>query len=210
MKNAAAPGHVLRTVEDIEYVDFSRRSGVVIVVAQDADDGRVLMVAEADRDAVLKTIETGEMWYKSRSRGSWHKGATSGNIQRVVELRIDCDGDTVLASVRPAGPACHSGEVSCFGAYAPDAIARLDAVIEDRAISGTPDRSYTAKLLNDRNLRMKKIGEEATELAIACADGIPERAMEEAADLLYHAAVALRGTGTSLNAARRFLATRQR
>jgi phosphoribosyl-ATP pyrophosphohydrolase/phosphoribosyl-AMP cyclohydrolase len=149
------------------------------------------------------------MWYRSRSRGLWNKGATSGNQQRVIELRLDCDGDTVLALVRPTGPACHTGQVSCFGAYPPDILARLDAVIVRRAASGMPDRSYTAKLLGDRNLRLKKIGEEATEFAVACGDGDPARATEEAADLLYHAAVALHAAGGTLHAVRRALVARE-
>jgi phosphoribosyl-ATP pyrophosphohydrolase/phosphoribosyl-AMP cyclohydrolase len=123
-------GFIIADLADLDHVDFAKRDGVVIVVAQDADDGRVLMVAEADRGALERTIQYKEMWYRSRRRGSWHKGSTSGNVQRLVELRLDCDGDTVLALVRPAGPACHTGEVSCFGAYHPDHIARLEGVIE--------------------------------------------------------------------------------
>jgi phosphoribosyl-ATP pyrophosphohydrolase/phosphoribosyl-AMP cyclohydrolase len=200
-------GSVLCVVADLDLVDFSKRNGVVVVVAQDADDGRVLMVAEADRDAMTKSIETKEMWFRSRQRGLWHKGATSGNVQRIVELRLDCDGDSVLALVRPAGPACHTGDVSCFGAYHPDHIARLDAVIESRRHSPVAG-SYTAKLLADRNLRLKKLGEEAAELIVACADSDGPRAADEAADLFYHAAVALAASGSSLTRARRVLATR--
>jgi phosphoribosyl-ATP pyrophosphohydrolase/phosphoribosyl-AMP cyclohydrolase len=149
------------------------------------------------------------MWYLSRSRGLWNKGATSGNMQRVIELRLDCDGDAVLALVRPTGPACHTGEVSCFGTYPADIVARLDAVIARRAQPGAPDRSYTAKLLRDRNLRLKKLGEEAGELTVACTDGDAARATEEAADLVYHAAVALHATGGTLAAVRRALVARE-
>jgi phosphoribosyl-ATP pyrophosphohydrolase/phosphoribosyl-AMP cyclohydrolase len=202
-------GAVIAAVTDVDQIDFSKRNGVVVVVAQDADDGRVLMVAEADREALVKSIETKEMWYRSRTRGSWHKGATSGNVQRLVELRLDCDGDSVLALVRPAGPACHTGEVSCFGAYHQDHVARLDGIIESRRASGATG-SYTAKLLGDRNTRLKKIGEEAGEFILACADADGARATDEAADLLYHAAVALAATGSSLTRARRVLATRVR
>jgi phosphoribosyl-ATP pyrophosphohydrolase/phosphoribosyl-AMP cyclohydrolase len=183
---------------------------VVSVVAQDADDGRVLMIADADRDALEHTLRTREMWFRSRTRGLWHKGSTSGNTQRVLELRLDCDGDAVLALVRPAGPACHTGEVSCFGAYDPDALARLDRVLEARAANPEPGSSYTARLLLDRNLRMKKLGEELTELTVACADEDAPRAVDETADLLYHAAVALRALGSSLSAVRRALASRER
>jgi phosphoribosyl-ATP pyrophosphohydrolase/phosphoribosyl-AMP cyclohydrolase len=209
MSDLERAGLVLAGPSDLDRVDFTKRSGVVIVVAQDADDGRVLMVAEADRGALEKTIETKEMWYRSRARGSWHKGETSGNVQRVVELRLDCDGDAVLALVRPAGPSCHTGEVSCFGAYHPDHIARLDGVIDSRRQSSATG-SYTAKLLADRNLRLKKIGEEAAELIVACTESDGARAADEAADLLYHTAVALAAAGSSLTRARRVLATRVR
>ena len=206
---ADRPGLSLRTAGDFDHVVFKGTGATVVVVAQDADDGRVLMVARADRESLGKTIETGEMWYRSRSRGLWHKGATSGNVQRVIELRLDCDGDTVLALVRPAGPACHTGEISCFGAYAPDVLARLDAVVAMRAASGDAATSYTAKLLAYRNLRTKKIGEEAAELTVACADGDAGRAVDEAADLIYHTAVALHATGATLGAVRRVLSARE-
>src|SRR6266550_9122299 len=109
---------------DIDSVDFSKSGGLVTVVTQDAVSGAVLMVAHADREAIERTIETGEMHYHSRSRGLWRKGATSGNVQRVVSLTSDCDGDAVLARVLPAGPACHTGERTCFsGAGQGDALA---------------------------------------------------------------------------------------
>ncbi len=107
---------------DVSTLDFAKGNGLVTVVAQDAATGRVLMVAHADQEALERTIATGEMHYRSRTRGLWHKGATSGNVQRVVALAADCDGDAVLARVTPAGPACHTGAVSCFdepAAHAP-------------------------------------------------------------------------------------------
>src|SRR5512133_1279117 len=100
---------------DLSRLDFTKGSGLVTVVAQDARTGAVLMVAAADREAMERTIATGEMHYRSRTRGLWHKGATSGNVQRVVSLHHDCDSDAVLARVTPAGPACHTGATSCFG-----------------------------------------------------------------------------------------------
>src|ERR671914_1615271 len=119
-------------------LDFSKGDGLVTVIAQDARTGAVLMVAHADREALERTVATGEMHYRSRTRGLWHKGETSGNVQRVVSLTADCDGDAVLARVIPAGPACHSGSTTCFGAVEPlgltnDVLARLDRVIADRA-----------------------------------------------------------------------------
>lgn len=199
---------------DLTALNFEKGGGTVTVVAQDAASGVVLMVAAADREALERTIATGEMHYRSRARGLWHKGATSGNVQRVVSLSPDCDGDAVLARVAPAGPACHTGAVSCFGsdALAPDAIAALDATIAARAAapadSGDARPSYTRRLLDDRNLRLKKIGEEAAELVTACADGDAVRAREEAADLVYHTLVALRAAGGTLADVRGILAGR--
>lgn len=194
---------------DLSALDFSRGANLVTVVAQDARTGQVLMVAHADTFAIRRTMETREMHYHSRTRGPWHKGATSGNVQRVVELRADCDGDTVLARVIPAGPACHTGSRSCFGDVPADALSDLDATIDARA--ATPDAaSYTSALLMDRNKRLKKIGEEAAEFVTACADGDAERATEEAADLIYHALVALHAAGGSLDGVRDVLCARRR
>jgi phosphoribosyl-ATP pyrophosphohydrolase/phosphoribosyl-AMP cyclohydrolase len=200
---------------DLDALNFDKGQGTVTVVAQDAVSGAVLMVAAADREALELTLATGEMHYRSRTRGLWHKGATSGNVQRVVSLSADCDGDAVLARVRPAGPACHTGAVSCFGvaALAADAVAEVDATIAARSVmpaSGDESPSYTRRLLADRNLRLKKMGEEAAELVTACADGDAVRAREEVADLLYHALVALHAVGGSLADVRTVLAARAR
>lgn len=191
---------------NLDAVSFDNDRGTVVVVTQDAATGRVLMVANADREALERTIDTGEMHYRSRTRGLWRKGATSGNVQRVVSLTLDCDGDTVLARVDPAGPACHTGAVSCFADAAPNAWSALAATISDRHAavkeqSGADElsRSYTRKLLLDRNLRLKKLGEESAELIAACADGDTTRSSAEAADLIYHVAVALEAIGSSLD-----------
>jgi phosphoribosyl-ATP pyrophosphohydrolase/phosphoribosyl-AMP cyclohydrolase len=198
---------------DLDALDFEKGQGTVTIVAQDADTGVVLMVAHADRDALEHTIATGEMHYRSRTRGLWRKGATSGNVQQVVALAADCDGDAVLAQVRPAGPACHTGTISCFGesALTPDALSALDATIAARAADTSRAEgreSWTRRLLGDRNLRLKKIGEEAAELVVACADDDTVRAREEGADLVYHALVALRAVGSSLADVRSVLAQR--
>jgi phosphoribosyl-ATP pyrophosphohydrolase/phosphoribosyl-AMP cyclohydrolase len=193
---------------DLDAVRFDEDRGTVVVVTQDAATGRVLMVANADREALEKTIDTGEMHYRSRTRGLWRKGATSGNVQRVVSLTLDCDGDTVLARVVSAGPACHTGAVSCFDdGPAPNAWSALAATISARRAAVKEEsradedsRSYTRKLLLDRNLRLKKIGEESAELVAACADGDTARSTEEAADLIYHVGVALEAVGSSLDA----------
>ena len=203
---------------DLTALDFEKGGGVVSVVVQDATTGTVLMTAFADREALERTLSTGEMHYRSRSRGLWRKGATSGNVQRVVSLEADCDGDAILARVRPAGPACHTGSTSCFavsGTVA-DALADLDAVVAARFAAGDAPQnatemrpSYTRRLANDRNLRLKKLGEECAELVTACADGDRSRATEEAADLFYHAVVALRSVGAGLDDVRRVLAARR-
>lgn len=193
---------------DVNALDFEKGGGLISVVAQDATTGQVLMVAFASREALERSLSTGEMHYQSRTRGLWHKGATSGNRQRVVSLVADCDGDAVLARVVPEGPACHTGAVTCFGDSAAETLAELDALIDQRA-AGAESTSYTAKLLGDRNLRLKKIGEEAGEFITACADGDAARANEEAGDLIYHMLVALHAAGGSLRAVRDTLRARR-
>ena len=198
-------------VFDIDQLDFTKSGGLVTVVTQDVASGAVLMVAHADREALEFTLRTGEMHYRSRSRGLWHKGGTSGNVQRVVSLTADCDADAVLARVVAAGPACHNGTTSCFReeAVQADVFARLDATITTRMQQANDTTtSYTQRLLGDRNLRLKKLGEEAVELATACVDGDIDRATEETADLLYHALVALRAVGGSLDGVRAVLSSR--
>jgi len=313
---------------DLDVLDFAKGGGYVTVVCQDAATRQVLMVARADREALERTLATGEMHYHSRARGLWHKGATSGHVQRVVALAPDCDGDALLALVRPAGPACHTGAQSCFGGEAGDgsretggggavdrseaavrgamergreggggrdearggergdahadvessaradsrsdanADAPSDARVEDAVRDGGPPPitesapsmtdlphhfipsrtipsphasphadpdhalrqlagiiaerqaalplphgiapSYTQRLLIDRNLRLKKLGEEASELAVACADQDRERAAEEGGDVIYHTLVALAAIGVSVHDVARVLASRAR
>jgi phosphoribosyl-ATP pyrophosphohydrolase/phosphoribosyl-AMP cyclohydrolase len=199
---------------DVDRLDFAKGDGLVTVVAQDARTGVVLMVAHADRAALDETLATAEMHYRSRSRGLWHKGATSGNVQRAISLDYDCDADAVLARVIPAGPACHTGAVSCFeenpAVSAAHVFARLAETIHERAASANDAPSYTRKLLDDRNLRLKKIGEEASELVLACADADADRAAEEAADLIYHTVVALEAVGVPLAAVADVLSRRMK
>ena len=200
---------------DLSLLDFHKRGGVVTVVTQDARTGAVLMVAHADKEALERSVATKQMHYRSRKRGLWHKGATSGNVQHVVSLTPDCDGDAVLARVIPHGPACHTNEMSCFGvtALGADTLAALDLVIARRA-NGKPGLetkpSYTRELLRDRNKRLKKLGEEAAELVAACADGDGSRAVGETADLVYHALVALRALGVGLEEVRTELERRSK
>jgi phosphoribosyl-AMP cyclohydrolase / phosphoribosyl-ATP pyrophosphohydrolase len=202
---------------DLDALDFAKGGGLVTVVTIDDRTGRVLMVAYADREALELTKTSGEMHYRSRTRGLWHKGATSGNTQRFVSFTPDCDGDTVLARVVPAGPACHTGAESCFDVEchregpAPgplDPLARLDTTIMRRSTENEPGKSYTRRLLDDANLRLKKIGEEAAELVHAAALGQRERAVEEAADLIYHTLVTLRAMDAGLDDVAAVLAAR--
>lgn len=180
--------------------DFNKGNGVITAIAQDAKTGAVLMVAQMNKEAYDLTVSTGEMHYLSRTRGLWHKGATSGNVQHVESLHLDCDNDAIVALVTPAGPACHTGSYSCFDT-APSTfngeIHRLSNTIEQRAQTGESS-SYTAKLLSDENLRMKKIGEECTELVVALTKHDSTRAVEEAADIFYHTLVALKAEGLSV------------
>jgi phosphoribosyl-ATP pyrophosphohydrolase/phosphoribosyl-AMP cyclohydrolase len=182
---------------DLDALDFAKGNGLVTIVVQDAATGEVLMLAHADREALLRTIDTGDVHFRSRTRGLWHKGESSGNTMRVVSLTADCDGDAVLAQVSPAGPACHTGSKTCFRDAAPQsAFAQLDEVVASRA-RDLDHPGYTRRLLNDRNLRLKKLGEEAIELAVACADCDARRVVSEAADLAYHMVVALRAVGAT-------------
>lgn len=187
----------IQSIADLERLDFARGGGMLVVVAQHARTGAVLMCAHATHDALVRTLETGQMHYWSRSRSElWHKGASSGNTQRVIALHGDCDADAVLALVEPAGPSCHTGAETCFGAV--PTLAALAEVIAARA-NAPPDGSYTAALLADTNARLKKLGEEAVELAVACAGGDAPTAAREAADLIYHVLVACSAVGVELD-----------
>lgn len=190
----------LATAADLDRLDFVKLGGLLPVVAQHATTGEVLMLAFANREALERTLRDGELWLWSRSRlRLWRKGETSGNVLRVVSLHADCDADSVLARVEPRGPACHTGARSCFGA--PPLLAELADTIAARASATdgeSDDPSYTRRLLADDNLRLKKLGEEAVELALACAAADPGRVAAEAADLLYHLLVACTAAGVGL------------
>jgi phosphoribosyl-ATP pyrophosphohydrolase/phosphoribosyl-AMP cyclohydrolase len=158
-------------------------------IVQDADDGRVLMLAWMDEEALRRTRETGEAWFWSRSRQElWHKGATSGNTLAVVEVRDDCDGDAILLKVRPAGPACHTGSLSCFAPW-------LWRRVADRARE-RPEGSYVTRLLDEGPVACaRKVGEEGVEAALAGAAEDDQRLVEELADLWFHSYVLLAARG---------------
>ena len=162
-------------------------------IVQDAESGRVLMLAWMDDEALRRTRASGEAWFWSRSREElWHKGATSGNTLAVEELRDDCDGDAILLRVRPAGPACHTGTESCFAPW-------LWRRINERA-SERPPGSYVVSLLDDPALAARKVGEEGLEAALAGAGESDERVVEEVADVVFHAYVLLAARGLGLEA----------
>lgn len=183
-------------IEEIKY----NEQGLVPAIAQDYLDGTVLMMAWMNKESLQKTIDTGETWYWSRSRQElWHKGATSGHIQKVRSLRYDCDSDALLVTVEQIGDiACHTGERSCFhqidhskNAPPADTLSEVYRVICDR-IANPEESSYTCKLLaGGDNKILKKIGEESAEVVMACKDDKPEEIASEVADLLYHTLVAL-------------------
>jgi phosphoribosyl-AMP cyclohydrolase / phosphoribosyl-ATP pyrophosphohydrolase len=185
--------------------------GLVPVVVQDWRTGEVLTLAYANAEAVARTRATGELHLWSRSRGElWHKGATSGNVQRVKALRVDCDGDALLALVEPAGPACHTGARTCFftGDLEPpaphEALPALERTLADRAAQ-RPEGSYTVRLLDDPPFIGAKVQEEAEEVARAAREESGERVAEEAADVLYHLTVLLHARGRTLRDAEEVL-----
>ena len=198
-----------------DAIAFDER-GLVACVIQDWASGEVLTLAYMNQEALERTRATGELHLYSRSRDElWHKGATSGNTQAVKALRLDCDGDAILALVEPAGPACHTGERTCFhhGELEPPAphevLPGLERTIADRAASA-PEGSYTARLLADPPFTAAKVEEEAEEVARAAREESDERVAEEAADLLYHLTVLLRSRGLSLEDAQEVLRGRRR
>jgi phosphoribosyl-ATP pyrophosphohydrolase/phosphoribosyl-AMP cyclohydrolase len=172
-------------------------------IVQDAQTGEVLTLAYVNEESLARTRETGEMWFWSRSRDKlWHKGETSGNVQRVRAIRYDCDSDAYVALVDPAGPACHTGERTCFyrgemEAQPTEALPALERTIEARR-SADPGESYTAALLADPDRLAGKVREEAEEVARAAREESDERVAEEAADVLYHLTVLLAERGLSL------------
>ena len=189
--------------------------GFVPVVIQDWATGEVLTLAYANAEAVAKTQETGELHLWSRSRDAlWHKGATSGNTQAVKALRVDCDGDALLALVEPAGPACHTGARTCFSsgdmALAPhEALPALRRTMAQRAAE-RPAGSYVVALLDDPALAGEKVLEEAEELVRAVREESDERVDEEAADVLFHVTALLHGRGHSLAGPQGVLRDRRR
>lgn len=196
-------------MDDFE-IAFDER-GLAPCIVQDWRTGEVLMLAYMNAEALRLSRATGEIHFFSRSRQElWHKGATSGNTMAVKSIRYDCDGDALLALVEPAGPACHTGERSCFhrGELTPGApyetLPVLERTIAERA-AARPQGSYTARLLGDPGYAGAKVEEEAEEVVRAAREESDQRVAEEAADVIYHLAVLLRGRGLTLADAERVL-----
>ena len=196
----------------VDGVRFDDR-GLVPAVVQDARDGAVLMLGFMNAEALARTLAGGDIWFWSRSRGAlWHKGETSGHYLRLVEARLDCDGDALLLRALPEGPTCHTGERSCFAAQLPAPAARAEpaptgaavlnalfAVVEERKANPEPG-SYTNHLLKEGVDRIgRKIGEEAAEVIIAAKNDSPDELAREVADLLYHSLVLLSAQGVTLD-----------
>lgn len=202
----------------LDNIRFNEQ-GLVPAIAQDYLDGTVLMLAWMNRESLQKTLETGEVWYWSRSRQElWHKGATSGHFQKMKGIRYDCDSDALLINIEQIGDiACHTGERSCFHqiesqkeAPCADMLSEVFKVICDRR-DNPPESSYTCKLLGGGdNKILKKIGEEAAEVVMACKDNNPSDIASEAADLFYHTLVALAHHNVDLREVYKTLANRRR
>ena len=192
----------------IDTLAWEKGDGLLPAVVQNARDGRVLMLAFVDREALARCFETGKAVVFSRSRKRlWMKGETSGNTLTIVSIDTDCDRDTVLLRVAPAGPTCHLGTQSCFGPAMPF-LGQLDAIIADR-LERSPDGSYTASLAaGGVSAGAQKVGEEGVEFALAAVSESDERVANEAADVLFHLMLALRQRGLGLDDAVRVLQDR--
>lgn len=196
-------------------IDWRKMNGLVPAVIQDADSGRVLMVAYMNEESLAKTRETGKVTFFSRSREElWTKGETSGNFLNFVSAKIDCDGDTLLVQVRATGPVCHLGTETCFGDGGESGLSflsELTSVIDSRFESPAQPASYVAKLIEAGTDRMaQKVGEEAVETVIASKNADMATFEAEAADLLFHLMVLLRAKGSSLEKIANVLEARHR
>ena len=193
-------------------INFEKGDGLVPAIVQDDRTQVVLMLGYMNREALVKTEAEGRVTFFSRSKGRlWTKGETSGNFLEVRSIQVDCDQDTLLIRVIPAGPVCHTGETTCFGAASSQGfIHQLQSVIESR--KGTdPGSSYTASLLaKGRNKIAQKVGEEAVELVIEAMDQNDKLFKDEAADLLYHLMVLLADRGMNLQDIEDVLAERHK
>lgn len=195
---------------DIESLAWEKQSGLLPAIVQDADSRRVLMLGYMSREALVKTIKSGQVTFYSRSKQRlWTKGESSGHVLTLVGLEVDCDNDTLLVQARPQGPTCHLGTVSCFPNAPGDVLGDLDALIAKRAVD-LPVGSYTTKLFESGIKRIaQKVGEEGLETALAAVVEDDDALLGEASDLLYHLIVLLRARGLDLDAVKQTLAKRR-
>ena len=199
----------------IDNLKFDQ-SGLIPAIVQDASSREVLTLAYMNSESLARTIETEQTWFWSRSRNElWHKGETSGNTQRVVEIIPDCDGDSLVVLVEPSGPACHTGARSCFsssddtGIDLSGLLDQLYAVIKERE-ELRPEDSYTTYLFNEGlDKILKKVGEESAETIVAAKNESTSAFVSEVSDLLYHLLVLLVARGVSLEQVRSELARRR-
>ena len=186
--------------ELIEKIDWKKGDGLIPAVVQDNSSGTVLMLGFVNKESLEKSIESGEVWFWSRSKGRlWKKGETSGNILKIVDIKIDCDFDAVLIKANPTGPTCHLGRNSCFDyEFAPDRLRKLFTVIEGRK-KDMPDKSYTAELFRAGADKISlKVSEESMEVIQAAQKESRERLIEESVDLIFHLFVLLAEKKVSL------------
>ena len=195
---------LIRDSRDIHALEWDKMDGLLPAVVQDAFDGRVLMQAYMNKEALAQTLDNGQVTFWSRSRQKlWTKGETSGNTLQLVAVHADCDNDCLLVLAEPTGPACHLGTDTCFDSEAPvqpllGFLAALERLIAERDRS-RPEGSYTTRLFESGIKRIaQKVGEEGLETALAAVAGDNGEVTEEAADLLYHLLVLLRAAGLSL------------
>ncbi len=208
------PGGLI-TLADVPTLDFSKSDGLLPAIVQDSERGAVLMLGYMNRDALRTTFERGRVVFFSRSKNRlWEKGETSGHFLNLVEIRADCDRDTLLVTAVPQGPVCHVGTATCFGDDKPSHAERLaflgalEGVIE-RRIADRPEGSYTARLYAQGVKRIaQKVGEEGLEVALAAVIEPDEKVISESADLLFHLLVLLKSRGVTLERVARELEAR--
>lgn len=198
---------------DVKSIDFQKGDGLVPAIVQDATTGRVLMQGYMNEQALQKTLDTKQVTFFSRSKGRlWTKGETSGNTLALVDIKADCDEDSLLVYAHPSGPVCHKGTDTCWAEdnYPAGFLGHLESVIQSRK-NADPDTSYTARLFaRGMNKVAQKVGEEAVELVIEAKDDNEALFLNEAADLMYHYLVLLAAKGYELKDVLKVLEERHR
>lgn len=189
---------------DIQLIDFAKGDGLVPVIAQDVDTGKVLMLGYANEEAIEKSVESGNLTFFSRSKQRlWTKGEESGNFLHLVDIKNDCDEDTLLIQVKPEGPTCHTGSDTCWQEINNQSygfISKLENTIKQRKENATSDKSYVASLFEKGiNKIAQKVGEEAVEVVIEAKDSNDDLFLSESADLFFHYLILLQAKGYQLN-----------